>query len=230
MSNSEEYFQKKLFELQDIKYRDFNSKLLPTVDPKTIIGVRIPEMRKLTKAFAGTLEGTEFLRTLPHKYYDENCLHGFFIEEIKDYDQTIKSINTFLPYVDNWATCDSMSPKIFKKHLPELLNEIKKWLQSSHAYTIRFGIKILMSFYLGDAFKPEYLELVADIKSEEYYVNMMIAWFFATALAKQYEYTLPCIEKKRLEKWSHNKSIQKAIESYRITDEQKTYLRTLKLK
>ena len=230
MNNIQEIIQARLFELQDLKYRDFQCKLMPTVDPETVIGVRTPDMRKLAKEFSKSPEAAEFLKISPHKYYEENNLHGHLIDTIKDYDQAISAIDAFLPYVDNWATCDLMSPKVFKKHLPELHEKIKEWLKSSHTYTVRFGIEMLMSFYLDEHFQPEMLELVVGVKSEEYYVNMMIAWYFATALAKQYDATLPVIQEQRLEKWTHNKAIQKAIESYRITNEQKAYLRTLKVK
>lgn len=228
--NTIEEIQKRLFELQDLKYRDFQCKLMPTVAPDTVIGVRTPELRKLAREFAKTPEAAEFIKILPHKYYEENNLHGFLIETIKDYGQLIEATEAFLPYVDNWATCDLMSPKVFKKHLPELYERIKVWLKSEHTYTVRFGIEMLMSFYLDGEFKEEYPELVAGVRSTEYYVNMMIAWYFATALAKQYEAVLPYIENQRLDKWTHNKAIQKAIESYRITDEQKAYLRSLKMK
>lgn len=228
----------RLFELQDLQYRDFQCKLMPTVNPETVIGVRTPELRKLAKEFAKTPGVTsdatppamEFLKILPHKYYEENNLHGFLIEQIKDYDACVAAVDAFLPYVDNWATCDLMSPKVFRMHLPELLEKIKEWLKSDRTYTVRFGIEMLMSFYLDEQFKPEYLKLVADLRSEGYYVNMMIAWYFATALAKQYEVTLPYIEQHRLDTWTNNKAIQKAIESYRISDEEKTYLRMLKVK
>lgn len=219
-----------LFELQDLKYRDFNASLIPTVDKETVIGVRTPQLRKLAKELSKDPDIGIFLRTLPHKYYEENNLHGLIIESMKDYDKCIAEMNIFLPYIDNWATCDIISPKIFKKHLPELLDEIKTWMGAEHTYTIRFGIEMLMSFYLDEQFKPEYPEMVASVKSEEYYVNMMIAWYFATALAKQFDAVLPFIEGKRLEKWTHNKAIQKSVESYRITPEQKAYLKTLKIK
>lgn len=219
-----------LFELQDLKYRDFNASLIPTVDKETVIGVRTPQLRKLAKELSKDPDIGIFLRTLPHKYYEENNLHGLIIESMKDYDKCIAEMNIFLPYIDNWATCDIISPNIFKKHLPELLDEIKAWMGSEHTYTIRFGIEMLMSFYLDEQFRPEYPEMVASVKSEEYYVNMMIAWYFATALAKQYDAVLPFIEGKRLEKWTHNKAIQKSVESYRITPEQKAYLKTLKIK
>ena len=230
MSNIEQKIQSQLFELQDVEYREFQRKLMPTVNPETVIGVRTPELRKLAKEFSKTPEAEEFIKILPHKYYEENNLHGFLIEAIKDYDQVIKAIDDFLPYVDNWATCDLMSPKVFKKHLPELYDKIKVWLKSDWTYTVRFGIEMLMSFFLDDHFQPEMPDLVAEIRSQEYYVNMMIAWYFATALAKQYEAVLPYIKERRLDKWAHNKAIQKAIESYRISDEAKAYLRTLKVK
>jgi len=230
MSSVEESVQARLFELQDLKYRDFQCRLMPTVNPDTVIGVRTPELRKLAKEFSKMPEAEKFLKILPHKYYEENNLHGFLIETIRDYNQAIEAVNAFLPYVDNWATCDLMSPKVFKRHLPELLEQIKVWIKSGRTYTIRFGIEMLMSFYLDEQFKPEYLELAADVKSQEYYVNMMIAWYFATALAKQYDAALPYIEQHRLEPWTHNKAIQKAIESYRITDEHKEYLRGRKIK
>jgi 3-methyladenine DNA glycosylase AlkD len=230
MSGVEENIRSRLFELQDLKYRDFQCKLMPTVDPETVIGVRTPDMRRLAREFSGTTEAVEFLNILPHKYYEENNLHGFLIERIKDYDQVIEAIDAFLPYVDNWATCDLMSPKVFKKHLPELYEKIRGWLKSDRTYTVRFGIEMLMSFYLDEDFQSEMPDLVAGVKSQEYYVNMMIAWYFATTLAKQYDAALPYIRERRLEKWTHNKAIQKAIESYRISDEQKAYLRTLKRK
>ena len=226
----EKGIQDKLFALQDTKYHDFQCKLIPTVDPNLVIGVRTPALRKLAKEYAKTPEAAEFLNLLPHTYYEENNLHGFLLEAIKDYDACIQAIDTFLPYVDNWATCDMMSPKILKKHLTELLEQIKIWIHTSDTYTIRFGIELLMRFYLDEAFDPSYLELVAEVHSEEYYVNMMIAWYFATALAKQYEASIVYLEEKRLTREVHNKTIQKAVESFRISEEQKTYLRTLRIK
>lgn len=220
----------RLFALQDLTYKQFQCKLIPTVNPDTVIGVRTPELRRLAKELNNSGEGTVFMKQLPHRYYEENNLHGALIEIIKDYDQCIAALNDFLPYVDNWATCDLISPKIFKKHVPELLEQIKAWMTSEYIYTVRFGIGMLMRFYLDEYFRPEYLEMVAAIHSEEYYINMMIAWFFATALAKQYEMTLPFIREQKLEAWIHNKTIQKAVESYRITDQQKVYLKGLKIK
>lgn len=222
--------QQQLFSMQDLKYRDFHSKLMPTIDKEAIIGIRTPQLRKFSKEFAKSQRCETFLEDLPHQYYEENNLHGFLLEMEKDYESLVQKIDAFLPYVDNWATCDMMRPKVFKKHLPELLLKVKEWLASDRVYTIRYGIGILLSFYLDEAFEEEHLEWVAQIRSEEYYVNMMIAWYFATALAKQYETALPYIEEHRLDVWTHNKTIQKAVESYRITDEQKVYLRTMKIK
>lgn len=222
--------RKELFKLQDQKYRDFQSKLIPTVDPDTVIGVRTPELRKYAKKLAKQEDITEFLDDLPHHYFDENQLHAFIISEIKDYEQCINQLCRFLPFVDNWATCDQMSPKVFKKHRQELLEYIKEWIGSGETYTIRFAIGMLMEHFLEEDFDPAYLELVAYVRTEEYYVNMMIAWYFATALAKQYEAVLPFIENQRLDTWTHNKAIQKSVESYRITAEQKEYLKSLKVK
>ncbi len=217
-----------LFKLQDKKYGEFQVKLIPTADPNSFIGVRTPDLRNLAKKLVKENKYTDFLKELPHKYFDENQLHAFIISEMKDYDECITYINDFLPYIDNWATCDQMSPKIFKKHKDKLIEQINIWLKSKETYTIRFGIGMLMQYFLDDEFKPSYLKMVSSIKSKEYYVNMMIAWYFATALAKQYEATIPYIENNKLDNWTHNKTIQKAIESYRITQEQKEYLKTLK--
>lgn len=217
-----------LFSMQDLKYRDFHARLIPTVDKEHIIGVRTPQLRKYAAEFAKTPEAKEFLKSLPHCYYEENNLHGFLIEKIGDFQETVRAVEEFLPYVDNWATCDMMSPKIFKKHLPELSGVIKSWIASGDTYTVRFGIGQLMNHYLDGAFSPEYPELVAGICSEEYYVKMMVAWYFATALAKQYDAVLPYLKDLRLDVWTHNKTIQKAVESYRISPEQKVFLRTLK--
>lgn len=227
--NIEQSVQAQLLAMQDLKYRDFQCRLMPTVPPETVIGVRTPALRKYAKAFAKTPESAEFLKILSHSYYEENNLHGFLIESMKDYGQAVAALDAFLPYVDNWATCDLMRPRVFQKHLPELLGDIRRWMASDHPYTVRFGIEMLMTFYLDEHFCPEYLDWVAAVESGEYYVNMMVAWYFATALAKQYAAALPYIEGRRLEPWTHNKAIQKAIESYRITDAQKGYLRTCKL-
>lgn len=220
--------REKLFELEDRDYAEFQRKLIPNVAPETIIGVRTPALRKLAKEAAKLPEIEKFIKVLPHDYFEEYNLHGFLIEGMKDYERCVEELDAFLPYVDNWATCDLVSPKVFKKHLPELIGQIRIWMASERPYTIRFGMEALMRHFLDDSFRPEYLELAAEIRSEEYYVNMMTAWFFATALAKQYEATIPYIEDQRLDEWTHNKAIQKAIESYRVSDEQKAYLRTLK--
>ena len=224
-----EEIRQSLFELQDIKYRDFQAKLIPGKDTETMIGVRTPELRKLAKQMLKREEIGEFLRDLPHRYFDEDQLHAFIVSGIKEYGKCMEELMRFLPFVDNWATCDQMSPGVFKKHKPELLAEIREWLGSEHTYTVRFGIGMLMQHFLDEDFDPAYPELVAGVHSEEYYVNMMIAWYFATALAKQYEAVLPFIEGRRLDPWTHNKTIQKAVESYRISDEQKEYLKSLKV-
>lgn len=223
------YIQKRLFELQDKEYAKFQSKLVPTIDEKTIIGVRTPMIRQLAKEIRGTKEAAEFIACLPHKYYDENILHSVLLCDIKDIEECIKAVDSFLPYINNWAVCDILSPKVFKRHTDLILDKIKIWTKSKETYTCRFGIKMLMSLFLDDKFKSEYLEIPAQIKSEEYYVNMMTAWFFATALAKQWDETIKYFRSPVLDKWVHNKSIQKAIESYRITPEQKQYLKTLRL-
>ena len=222
--------QTHLFKLQDLKYRDFHAKLMPTVNKEKIIGVRTPALRVFAKKYGKTDEAKEYLQILPHQYYEENNLHGLLIEQIKDYDICLEELERFLPYIDNWATCDMLAVKVVKKHLDKFIDEVYRWMESDHAYTIRFGISMLMRYYLEDAFQMEYPEKVAQIRSEEYYVNMMRAWYFATALAKQYDKILPFIEKQKLDVWTHNKTIQKAIESYRITPEQKEYLRGLKIK
>lgn len=221
--------QRELFKNQDIKYRDFQLKLLPTLEAQTVIGVRTPILRSFAKTLYREHDLTDFLNDLPHKYFDENQLHAFLICEMKDFDRCMDALNQFLPYVDNWATCDQMSPKIFQKHKERLLKQIKNWLASSKAYTVRFAVGMLMKHFLDEDFDLEYPGMVSTIRSEEYYVNMMIAWYFATALAKQYEEILPFLEGNRLDKRTHNKAIQKALESYRISEEQKRYLRTLKL-
>lgn len=221
--------QKQLFEMQDLSYRDFHAKLMPTIEKEKIIGIRTPMLRKFAKEYAKTADKEIFLKELPHQYYEENNLHGFLLEMEKDYEKLVEELDVFLPCVDNWATCDMMRPKIFKKHLPNLRKKIEEWLSSTHTYTIRYGIGMLLSYYLDDAFEEQDLQRVSQIQSEEYYVNMMIAWYFATALAKQWKKTIPYLEKQMLSPWVHNKAIQKAIESYRITNEQKEFLRTLKI-
>ena len=221
--------QQELFALQDLSYRDFHAKLMPTVDKARVIGVRTPKLRAFAKEFGKTEEAKEFLKVLPHQYYEENNLHGFLIEQIKDYPTLIRELNRFLPCIDNWATCDLLTVRVVKKHLDTFTEEVERWLASDHTYTIRFGIGMLMRYYLEEHFSLEYPEKVAKIRSEEYYVNMMTAWFFATALAKQWDAAIPYLEQKRLDPWTHNKTIQKARESYRITPGQKEYLKTLKL-
>lgn len=220
---------KQLYSLQDTKYRDFQGKLLPTVDPKSIIGVRTPDLRKLAKELVREDGSGTFLETLPHTYFDENQLHAFILSDIKDYDRCIALVERFLPYVDNWATCDQLSPKVFRKHKAELLSYIKSWLKSDSAYTVRFAVGMLMQHFLDNDFSPTYPKMVAAIKSDEYYINMMRAWYFATALAKQYDTIIPYIKQKKLDAWTHNKTIQKAVESFRITPMQKEYLKTFRL-
>ena len=219
---------KKLYSLQDLKYRDMQIKIIPTVSPGSIIGVRTPELKTMAKDFLKAGDHKDFLGELPHKYFEENQLQAFIISGIKDPEECMEELEKFLPHVDNWATCDQMSPKIFRKHKDVLLAHIKEWIRSDKTYTIRFGVGMLMEHFLDEDYDPQYPEMVAGIRSEEYYVNMMIAWYFATALAKQYESILPFIEGKRLEDWTHNKAIQKSVESSRIRDEQKIYLKTLK--
>ena len=225
-----EEIRTELFNMQDEKYRDFQAKLIPTMKEDTIIGVRTPKLRKYAGQLLKRDDIQEFLSDLPHEYFDENQLHAFILSGMKDYEKCVNEVNKFLPFVDNWATCDQMSPKVFKKHRLELTASIKMWIKSKETYTIRFGIGMLMEHFLDDDFDLKYPEAVSKIRSDEYYVNMMTAWYFATALAKQYESVLPYIEDKKLDTWTHNKAIQKAVESYRITDEQKAYLKSLKVK
>lgn len=222
--------RKALFEMQDIKYKDFQSKLIPNIAKEKIIGIRTPILKKFAKDFFKDESYKDFISDLPHVYYDENNLHGFLIEQIKDFDEAILQVEKFLPYIDNWATCDLMRPKAFKNNKEKLYEKIKMWIVSDDTYTVRFAIEMLMTYYLDDGYKDEYAHLVSLVKSDEYYINMMIAWYFATALSKQYDSVLPYIEENRLDKWTHNKTIQKALESFRITDEQKVYLRSLKKK
>lgn len=219
----------KLWEMQDAGYRDFHSKLIPTVPPESIIGVRTPQVRKYAVQLAKEPDIGDFLAQLPHRYYDENNVHAFVLERIGDYQECLAQTERFLPYVDNWATCDMMAPKVFAGHKAELLEPIGRWISSGDTYTVRFGVGMLMRHYLDEDFKPEYPQWVAAIRSEEYYVNMMRAWYFATALPKQYESILPYFQERRLDDWTHNKAIQKACESYRVTAEQKKYLRSLKV-
>ena len=222
--------QRKLFDLQDKGYQAGSVKLNPSVDPETIIGVRIPALRKLAKELKGSEEANDFLSVLPHEFFEEYQLHSFLIGFIKDFDEGLSEVERLLPYLNSWALTDSMRIKAFDRDPIRLLPYIGNWLDSDHPYTVRYGILCLMNYFLDDRFQPEYLEKVSAVRSNEYYVNMMIAWYYATALAKQYDSTVPFIEEKHLSTWVHNKTIQKAIESYRITDEQKAYLRTLKIK
>lgn len=233
MASSKEYLNvisEELFALQDTEYQVFQSKLMPTIPPETVIGVRTPLLRKLAKELAGTPQAEHFLQSLPHRYYEENNLHAFLIEKIRDYDTALAETERFLPYINNWATCDCFCPKVFAKHKAELLIPLRRWLGSDQTYTVRYAMGMLMRYYLDEDFQPEYLAWVAGVHSEEYYLNMMRAWYFATALAKQPDAALPWLTDRRLDVWTHNKTIQKAIESYRISPEQKDYLRTLKIK
>lgn len=218
----------RLFALQDPEYRLFQSKLMPTVDPARVIGVRIPDLRKLSRELAGTEQAAAFVRQLPHDYYEENNLHGFLIASLRDYGETVAALEAFLPHVDNWATCDLLHPRAFDKRPEALPDQLFRWLQSDRTYMVRFAMGMLMSLYLDEAFRPEYADWVARVKSEEYYVNMMAAWYFATALAKRWDDVFPYLTDHRLPVWTHNKAIQKAIESRRISPEQKQILRSLK--
>lgn len=219
-----------LFARQDAPYRTFTAKLIPNIDPACIIGVRAPALRQLAKALAGTPGAMEYTTLLPHRYHEENHLHAALIGNIRDYGALIAALDEFLPCVDNWAVCDSMRPTLFKTHPEPLPGDIRRWLGSDHLYTVRFGIGMLMSFYLDEYFRPEYAEWVAAVRSGEYYLDMMVAWYFATALAKQYDAVIPYLEENRLPRRTHNKTIQKAVESYRICDEQKAFLRSLRRK
>lgn len=253
MSDIGEKIRASLWELQDKEYRDFHAKLIPTVAPEAIIGVRTPQVRRLAKELAKDPEIGEFLAQLPHPYYDENNIHAFVVEQIKDYGECLAQTERFLPHIDNWATCDMMAPRVFAAHKEELLEPIDRWIASPHIYTVRFGIGMLMRYYLDEDFRPEYPRRVAGVCLEEnreragfsredgketapgqaydgsYYVNMMRAWYFATALTRQYEAVIPYLEEQRLDRWTHNKAIQKACESSRVTAEQKEYLRKLKV-
>ena len=219
-----------LFRLQDKEYARMQAKIIPTVSPDRIVGVRTPALRDFAKSLSKDQDIGEFLSYLPHQYFDEDQLHAFVISLEKDYDKCIGKVNAFLPFIDNWATCDQLSPKVFKKEPEKLLSFIQTWINSDKTYTVRFAIGMLMKYFLDEHFDTKYADMVAEVRSAEYYVNMMIAWYFATALAKQYESVLPYLEDRRLADWVHNKAIQKSIESYRITDEQKAYLRTLKVR
>lgn len=224
------WLQEELFKNEDSGFKEFHKKLIPTTDEEKVIGVRTPILRKLAKEMIKSGEAKAFMHSLPHKYYEENQVHGFILSEWKDYKECVEELEQFLPYIDNWATCDQTSPKIFKKHKEELLPNLERWLDSGQTYTIRFAIGMYMQHFLDEDFNSEYLERISQIRSQEYYVNMELAWYFATALAKQWDETIPYIENARLDKWVHNKTIQKARESYRISKEQKEYLKELKIK
>ncbi|MBQ6294992.1 MAG: DNA alkylation repair protein [Firmicutes bacterium] len=225
-----EDIRKDLFALQDIPYRDFQVKLFPGCDTARFIGVRTPALRSLAKEYGKREDVDVFLTNLPHAYFDEDQLHAFLLETVRDFDRCMDAVEAFLPYVDNWATCDQLSPKVFRRDKARLLERIKVWLKSDRTYTVRFAVGMLMQHFLDSDFDPAYPEMVARIRSDEYYVNMMTAWYFATALAKQWDAALPYLQERRLEPWTHNKAIQKSVESRRITAEQKEYLRSLKVK
>lgn len=222
--------QAELFALCDGKYGDFNAKLIPNIDRRRVIGVRTQELRAMANRLHGTAQAEEFLHALPHEYFEENQLHAFLLEYEKDYSALIAALDAFLPCVDNWATCDQMNPKSLGRNKEALLAKIREWLASGRCYTVRYAIGQLMRRYLDADFKPEYADMVAAVRSEEYYVRMMAAWYFATALAKQYDAVLPYFTERKLDAWTHNKAIQKAVESYRVSDEHKTALRRLKVK
>lgn len=230
VSGAAETVRERLFALRDETNAAFMARLVPTLPPESVLGVRLPDCRALAKELCRMPDIGEFLADLPHRYLDENNLHALILNEEKDCAAAVAALDVFLPYVDNWATCDSLRPKAFKKHPPALPDECRRWMRSAEPYTVRFGIEMLMTHYLDKDFRPEYLEEVSIIKSKEYYVNMMIAWYFATALAKQYETAISYIEQRRLAPWTHNKTIRKAIESYRVPDEHRAYLRTLTIR
>lgn len=218
----------RLKNLKDETYRDFQSKLVPNISKETILGVRTPALRAFAKDLKGTKEAEAFLKELPHTYYEENLLHFFLISAIRDFDECVEAVEEFLPYVDCWPVSDQASPKVFAKNHEKLLPLIQKWLASDHVYTKRFGIRMLMNEFLGEDFNPKYLEWVSKVEGEDYYIKMMVAWYFATALAKQYDESVVYIEERRLEPWTHKKAIQKAVESFRVSEEHKQYLKTLR--
>lgn len=221
--------EKSLLPLCDRTYQAFQARLIPNLPPQTILGVRTPELRAIARGM-DEIDRQEFLQNLPHRYFEENQIHAFLLEREKDFEKAIACVEAFLPYVDNWATCDQLIPKVFLKHRTELLPHLRRWLASEHTYTVRFAIGMLMRGYLDDAFSPEYPALVSQAVCDEYYINMMVAWYFATALAKQYDSVIGYLSEHRLPVWVHNKTVQKSIESYRISDEKKQYLRTLRIK
>lgn len=224
------FVRTELAALADQNYREFNSKLMPTVEKSTVFGVRTPVLRKFAKEFFKDPSSKEFLTALPHKYFEENQLHAFLVEQIKDFDRCILAVEAFLPFVDNWATCDCFSPAAFKKEPDRLLPYIEKWLTSSHVYTARYGVVMLMRYFLDGRFDEKHLKTVADLPTDDYYLSMAVAWYFATALAKQYDVALPYIQDRLLDKATHNRAIQKAIESLRISEKHKAYLKTLRIK
>lgn len=216
-------------ENQDKKYGDFQRKLAPNISGDTIIGVRVPVLRKLAKGITGE-DREEFLTTLPHRYYEENILQSIMISQIKDYEEAVTAVDAFLPFIDNWAVCDTLKPLVFSKHHKSLIYDIRRWLDDDRVYHRRFGLLMLMTHFLDEDFDPEYLEMAAQVKNDDYYISMMIAWYFATALAKVYPEALTYIEERRLDRETHNRAIQKAVESFRVGDEEKAYLKTLKIK
>ncbi len=222
--------QEKLFEQSESEYAGFQARVVPNIERNTIIGVRVPKLRSMASQLTKSSEYDDFIKGLPHNYYEENIIHAVIISKVKDYRTAVEMADGFLPFVDNWAVCDTMRPKAFEKHPDGLTDDIKRWISSDEEYTVRFGVDILMTYYLDDEFNPEHLRLVSDIKSDKYYVKMMIAWYFATALAKQWDLTVPVIEQCCLSDWIHNKTIQKACESFRIEPEKKAYLKGLKIK
>lgn len=228
--NSMSSIYEELLSLRDLKYKDFQAALVPTIDKETVLGIRMPALRKYAASIQNTARAKDFLQQLPHTFYEENNLHGILLEKEQDFETLIKNLEDFLPFINNWATCDLLRPAIFRRHLRELREYIRRWLKSSHSYTVRFAMEMLMVYYLEDAFSPDYPEWVCSACTEDYYVRMMAAWYFATALAKQYENALPWLLEKKLPVWVHNKTIQKAIESYRITPNQKVFLKTLRIK
>ena len=229
MENKLDFIRNKLITGRDEKYAQFIAKIIPNINYETILGIRTPDLRNMAKNLSKQ-QCDDFIKSVPHKYFEENQLHAFIISDFRDFDTAASAVDSFLPYVDNWATCDQMSPKVFQKHKDELLEHIHKWIVSDRTYTVRFGIGMLMEHFLDDGFDVSYPQLVAEISSEEYYVNMMRAWYFATALAKHYDEVIPFVQDKRLDIWTHNKTIQKCVESNRISDDQKKYLKSLKIK
>ena len=230
MGTARDAIRKSIFALQDPSFRDFQIRLLPTIAPELVIGVRTPALRQLAKKLEKREEAADFLRDLPHRYFEENQLHALVLSLGVEYAATLDAVNAFLPYVDNWATCDQLLPRAFRSHGDKLLPEAFRWMSSEHTYTVRYGVGVMMRHYLDERFDPSYLDRVAALRSEEYYVNMMIAWYFATALAKQYDAAVPILERHMLAPWTHNKAIQKALESFRVPEQNKQRLRALILK